>query len=163
MPIRPARPSDAEAIAAILDREIREGVAHFGDRAPRPAQLRAEIGQHATHPFLVLAQPEVVGFAAVRPWKQRAAYRWAAEVGIYLHPAAQGAGHGGQLLDGLIAAAREAGLRTLVAGMTLPNPASQGLFVSRGFTAAGRFECIGYKHGQWHDVGYWTLDLQSPA
>lgn len=145
---------------AILDREIHTGVAHFGDAAPSEDEVRGDVAQQATHPYLVFDDDGVLGFAALRPWKDRAAYRWSAEVGIYLAPGAQGRGLGGQLLDALIDAGSRAGLRTLVAGMTLPNPASQGLFESRGFRPAGRFPLIGFKEERWHDVGYWTLRLQ---
>lgn len=163
MPIRPAIPADASAIVAILGHAIRTSVAHFGDIAPSEAAVQRDIAQHDTHPFLVWEDGgQVLGFANLRPWKARAAYRWAAEIGIYLAPSAQGKGVGGRLVDALIVQGRSAGLRTLVAGMTLPNPSSQRLFEGRGFTAAGVFPQIGHKHGRWHDVGYWTRRLAPP-
>ncbi len=160
MPVRPAHATDAAPIVAILDREIREGVAHFGDTPPTEAEVRADIARQASHPYLVADEGgRVMGFASLKPWRERAAYRWSAEVGIYLAPDGQGRGLGGQLLDGLVARAPGAGLRNLVAGIALPNPASQRLFESRGFSPVGVFEAIGFKHGRWHDVGYWMLRL----
>jgi phosphinothricin acetyltransferase len=55
---------------------------------------------------------------------------------------------------------REQGYFKAYAGITLPNPASVRLHESVGFCPVGVFEGIGYKLGQWHDVGWWQLDLQ---
>lgn len=49
------------------------------------------------------------------------------------------------------------------AGIALPNAASVALHESVGFEALGVYRKVGYKHGQWHDVGWWQCSLQSPA
>ena len=46
------------------------------------------------------------------------------------------------------------------AGVTLPNPSSVGLHESMGFVPVGVFKQIGFKFGQWHDVGWWHLRLR---
>lgn len=47
-----------------------------------------------------------------------------------------------------------------VARITLPNPASVSLHEWIGFLLVGVNEGIGYKNGQWHDVGIWQLQLR---
>ena len=47
------------------------------------------------HPWLVVeVDGEVVGYASTSPMRNRPAYRWSVETGIYLAPKAQGRGLG---------------------------------------------------------------------
>jgi len=48
------------------------------------------------------------------------------------------------------------------AGITLPNEASVALHESMGFEQVGVNREIGWKHGAWHDVGWYQLEL-APA
>jgi L-amino acid N-acyltransferase YncA len=49
------------------------------------------------------------------------------------------------------------------AGITLPNPASVALHESFGFTPVGVYRGVGYKFGQWRDVGWWQSQLHDAA
>jgi phosphinothricin acetyltransferase len=49
------------------------------------------------------------------------------------------------------------------AGIALPNEASVALHESVGFRPLGVYRQVGYKHGQWRDVGWWQLTLQPLA
>ncbi|WP_404321278.1 GNAT family N-acetyltransferase [Arthrobacter luteolus] len=71
----------------------------------------------------------------------------------------RGTGLGKRLYAALVQRLGEQGYRTLVAGMTLPNPASEALHGSLGFTPVGVFRRVGFKHGAWHHVGWMQLDL----
>lgn len=51
------------------------------------------------------------------------------------------------------------GLPWLVA-VTLPNDTSVGLHEALGFTPVGVFRDVGFKHGAWHDVGWWQRPLR---
>ena len=55
----------------------------------------------------------------------RAAYRWACEVSVYLEPGRRRTGAGRALYDVLLRHLAERGYRPAIAGMTLPNPASE--------------------------------------
>ena len=46
------------------------------------------------------------------------------------------------------------------AGITLPNAKSVGLHESLGFSPVGVYRHVGYKLGEWHDVGWWHLALR---
>ncbi len=48
---------------------------------------------------------------------------------------------------------------TLLAGITIPNAASERLHESFGFRRVALLERVGWKFDQWHDVGYWELVL----
>jgi hypothetical protein len=47
----------------------------------------------------------------------------------------------------------------ILAGITLPNPASVALHEAMGLRPIGLYEGIGFKCGKWHDVGWWQLEL----
>jgi L-amino acid N-acyltransferase YncA len=159
---RPASAADAAAVATILAREVVDGVAHFGSTPPTTAEITQDITTAGRHPFLVAEQDGVVlGFAKASPWKAREAYAWTAELGVYLAPSAQGRGVGRTLVVALIAELESRGFRTLLAGIALPNPASVRLFESLGFETVGVMRNNGFKHGRWHDVGYWSKHLGS--
>ena len=52
-----------------------------------------------------------------------------------------------------------AGVVNAYAGITLPNVASVALHESLGFSKVGHYPHVGFKHGAWHDVGWWGLRL----
>ena len=62
-------------------------------------------------------------------------------------------------MTALLAILRLQGFHLAVAGVTLPNPGSVALHRSLGFTRIGEFEAIGYKHGRWHGVEWYGLEL----
>src|SRR4051794_24964594 len=96
----------------------------------------------------------LVGYAYGGPYKERAAYRWACEVSVYLEPGRRRSGVGRTLYEALFEQLVSRGFRTAVAGMTLPNPASEGLHRALGFAPVGTYRDIGWKNGRWHDVAW---------
>lgn len=167
MDIRPTTEGDLDAILAIINREIREGVAHFGVEPYTPGELREDLrtARERYAFFSAIVDGEVAGYAKGGAWKTRGAYRWAAEIGVYVRQGMQGQGVGRALYESLFRALRSKGIRTLIAGITLPNEASVRLHESMGMTHAATFHKVGYKHGGWRDTGYWELhwgDDQAP-
>ena len=69
-------------------------------------------------------------------------------------------GVGKALYDRLLSTLRAQGYRTLLGGITVPNPASVRLHESFGFRRVALLERVGWKFGTWHDVGYWELLLR---
>ncbi len=100
---------------------------------------------------------QLIGFARSGPWKTREAYSQTCEIGVYVRPEFHGKGVGKALYAALLPALRECGFRTVLAGIALPNPASVRLHESFGMTHFGTMHKVGYKFGQWWDVGYWEL------
>ncbi len=101
----------------------------------------------------------VAGFAYGSTHRSRAAYRWAADVTVYIGEGQRGQGVGSALYRALLQLLRRQGVTTACAGITLPNPASVGLHESLGFELVGIYRRIGWKAGTWHDVGWWQLQL----
>lgn len=114
----------------------------------------------ATHPWLVLERGgSVAGYAYAAQHRERAAYRWVADVSVYVDLAHRRAGIARALYGALFDLLREQGFRMAVAGVTLPNPASVALHESFGFEPVGVYRDIGWKAGAWRDVGWWQLRL----
>jgi L-amino acid N-acyltransferase YncA len=105
----------------------------------------------------------LAGYAKTATWRERAAYTWAAEVGIYVHPVFQGRGVGKALYRALIDISRRQGFHTLVAGITMPNEPSVRLHESVGFQRVGVYRRVGWKFGHWHDAGFWEMPLRDAS
>lgn len=113
------------------------------------------------YPWLVAKRDgELLGFAKASPHRSRGAYAWTAEVSVYVRADLHGRRIGSILYRRLIPLLREQGYMMLLAGITSPNPSSERLHAAFGFTHCGTFHRAGWKFGDWHDVGYWELQLQ---
>lgn len=163
--IRPVRHEDAAAIAAIYTRYVDETVITFEEEAPDAAEIARRIAEATrTHPWLVAeADGAIVGYAYARPFHPRAAYRWTCETSIYLAMDARGRGIGRPLYDALLETCTRAGFVAAIGLVTVPNPESERFHAATGFAAAGRLARVGWKHGAWHDVGYFERDLAPRA
>ena len=155
--MRAAGAADAAGIAAVYAPYVTDSVASFEGTAPDAEQVAARM---AGGPWLVACEgPDVVGFAYACPHRSRAAYRWSVDVSVYVAAASVGRGIGRTLYGVLLPGLRAAGLVTAHAGITLPNAASVGLHEALGFTKVAHYPHVGFKHGAWHDVGWWQLRL----
>ena len=70
-----------------------------------------------------------------------------------------GKGKGSELLGALLAELRSRHIHCVIGGVALPNPASVALLEKFNLRQVARFSEVGYKFGQWIDVGYWQLLL----
>ncbi len=158
--IRPARADDFDAIAAITNHYITSTAIHFGD-APETADGMRALWRDGRdrYPWFVADDGAVRGYAKAAAYRTRAAYAWIAEAGLYLAPDRVGAGLGHALYAALIAALRARGFRSVIGGIALPNPRSVALHERLGFAPVGIVKAAGWKHGAWHDVGFWQLAL----
>ncbi|AOS61943.1 GNAT family N-acetyltransferase [Actinoalloteichus hymeniacidonis] len=152
--IRAATREDAAACAAIYAPYVTDTAISFEEVPPTPAELADRIEQaQRGHAWLVVEDDgRVVGYAYGSPFASRPAYRWSCEVSVYLELGNRRTGAGRALYAALLDVLAQRGFRTAVAGMTLPNPASEGLHRALGFEPVGVFRDIGWKHGRWHDV-----------
>ena len=160
MIIRSADPQrDASACADIYAPYVVGSVASFEATAPPAAEIARRM--RAAHCWLLAERDgEIAGYAYGSTHNERAAYRWAADVAIYIDAAHHRAGIGRALYASLFERLRELGLWTLCAGVTLPNDASRGLHVAMGFVPVGTYRRIGWKDGAWRDVEWLQLDLR---
>jgi L-amino acid N-acyltransferase YncA len=160
--LRHADPSrDAAACAAIYAPSVLDGVASFEVYPPDAKEMGRRIeATSATHPWLVAERDgQVVGYAYASPHRGRAAYRWAAEVAVYVDPGSHRRGVGRELYGALLPLLARQRLHVACAGITLPNPPSVALHEAVGFEPVGVYRKIGFKAGAWQDVGWWQARL----
>ncbi|SMQ68103.1 GNAT family N-acetyltransferase [Agreia sp. VKM Ac-1783] len=103
-------------------------------------------------PFLVAVSPSgnVLGFAYVAPWKEKAAYRRTVENSIYLGPAATGKGLGKALMGELLTRAKAAGIKEVLAVIADQGAeASLKMHEGFGFKEVGRLGRVGFKFNRW--------------
>jgi L-amino acid N-acyltransferase YncA len=154
--VRDAVPGDGAACAAVYRPYVTDTVITFEYEPPTADDMARRIAiAQERHAWVVLeADDRVVGYAYAAPVKDRAAYRWACEVSVYLEPGRRRGGAGRALYESLFERLAARGYRRLIAGMTLPNEASEGLHRALGFEPIGVQRRIGWKHDAWHDVGW---------
>lgn len=163
--IRPARPDDAAAIAAIYASHVAGGIATFELDPPDPAEIaRRMTSSGGRLPWLVWDEAgAVAGYAYADRYNPREAYRWTVTTTIYLPEAACGRGLGRSLYAALIEELVRRGYAQAVALVSRPNPASERLHAALGFRLAGVVERAGWKLGRWIDVGTWQRSLADPG
>ena len=160
--IRLATAADAAQVADIYRPFCLDSCVSFETEAPDAAEMAARIEKiNRRYAWLVCEAPGVVrGYAYASPHRERAAYRWAVEVTVYVREGHRGAGVGRALYAELFRRLRAQGLCKAYAGILVPNPPSQAFHESMGFALVGIYRRIGFKLGAWRDVGWWGLDLQ---
>jgi phosphinothricin acetyltransferase len=163
--LRAARAADAEAIRTIYNHEVLTTTATF-DLVPRSLDdqqqwLAARSGAFsaivavdpAEHdPTGVVADGAVVGFGALSPYKERAAYRTSVEDSVYVRRDRGGQGIGRLLLTELLDIAASSGFHTVFARIEASGEASRALHARCGFRLVGIERETGRKFNRWLDV-----------
>lgn len=154
--IRPAVLDDAESIRQIYNHEVTATTATF-DLVPRSLQdqqdwLQQRSGAFATIVAIDAATGEVLGFSALSPYKERAAYRTSVEDSIYVRVDAQGRGVGRILLNNLLDLADQSGFHSVFARIEAGGDASRALHERCGFQLVGIEREVGRKFNKWLSV-----------
>jgi phosphinothricin acetyltransferase len=165
--VRPAEREDLAAILAIYNHYVRHTAATF-EIVPPGVEERGEWfarhDQTGRHRLLVAEEdaPGVVGWASTSEFRPRAAYATTVESSVYCHPEAQRRGLGTCLYRELFLAIEHEDVERIVAGVTLPNPASVALHVRFGFVPVGTFHRVGRKFERYWDVEWFERPLRLP-
>lgn len=159
--IRTAVPSDAKAIRAIYAPMVEGTAISFELEPPSVEEMAQRIESTLkVYPYLVAERDgQVLGYAYASQHRAREAYRWSVDVTVYIAPHAHRCGIGRALYGHLLPILERQGFHAAYAGIALPNAGSVGLHEAFGFTHIGTYPEVGFKHGQWHDVGYWRKAL----
>jgi L-amino acid N-acyltransferase YncA len=166
--IRGAEAADAAAIAAIYAPHVLTGTVSFEIDPPDARAMRGRMSaSEGLYPWLVATsgEPEggVIGYAYATKFRDRPAYRYVCETSIYLTDASSGSGVGRLLYEALIDTLRAQGFVHAIGAIALPNDRSIRLHEAVGFRRAGVYREVGFKHGQWIDVGIWQCQLNEPV
>jgi L-amino acid N-acyltransferase len=152
--LRPASLDDAEPIRAIYNREVESSTATF-DLVARSLEVqRAWLADRSGAFTAIVATDgdEVVGFGALSPYKERAAYRTTVEDSVYVRTDRQGRGIGRLLVTGLLDTAAAHGFHAVMARIEAGGTASRALHEACGFALVGVEREVGRKFNRWLDV-----------
>lgn len=154
--VRPARAADAEAIRTIYNHEVLSTTATF-DLVPRSLDdqrqwLAARSGAFSAIVAEDVELGEAVGFAALSPYRERAAYRTSVEDSVYVRRDRAGEGIGRLLLDELLDLAADSGFHAVFARIESSGTASRALHERCGFRLVGIEREVGRKFNRWLDV-----------
>jgi L-amino acid N-acyltransferase YncA len=160
-PVRMARSEDGPAVAEIYRPYVLETAISFEETPPTASEMSGRIvATLDAYPFLVIEDDgEVVGYAYGSAHRARAAYRWSVDVTVYTARHLHRRGIGRKLYVELLARLARQGFHSAFAGIALPNDKSIGLHEAMGFRGLGAYQEVGFKFGQWHDVGWWRFSL----
>ncbi len=163
--VRLARPEDAQDVLAIYGPIVLATAISFELEAPSVQETQARIASTLPElPWLAFElDGHVAGYAYASRHRQRAAYQWSVDVSVYVAAQARRRGVGRRLYAPLLEIVRALGYYTACAGIALPNAASVALHEAMGFVPVGVFRNVGYKLGEWHDVGWWQCPLRQYA
>lgn len=160
--IRLAAADDAAAIAAIYRPYVEDSRISFEEEAPDAIEIARRMAgdQPGLYPWFVAEEDgRLLGFASSSAFRTRRAYRWTVETGVYLDPVAKGRGVGRALLTRLIGVLERQGFVAAIGAIALPNEPSVALHEKLGFVRNGTYRQVGFKLGEWLDVGLWQKEL----
>ncbi len=152
--IRDARLEDMPDIREIYNHYVANSTVTFDEVAQSLRETRSKF-QHLKKlgmPYLVAesASQQILGYAYVYPWKEKAAYRFTVENSIYLRAASTGKGLGKVLMGELITRSKQAGLKEIIAVIADRGAeASIKMHQDFGFKEIGRMGKVGFKFERW--------------
>lgn len=151
MIIRPATPSDAEAIVAIQNPIIRDTAITFNSEVKTPQMVVASMQEL---PCFLVAEDggRLLGFASYTQFRRGVGYARAMEHTIVLHTEARGQGTGRALMQAVEDHARARDVGSLWAGVSGENPDGVAFHAQVGFQTVATLPKVGFKFGRWMDL-----------
>lgn len=159
MIFRLATPDDAAGILEIYGPYVRDTSITFETVVPSGEEMAGRISKYGEQwPWLVAEENgRIAGYAYASRYRERVAYQWSVECSVYVHNDFLRRGLARALYTGLFRLLQKQGYRNVYAVINLPNDRSVALHESLGFRWFATYEQVGYKLGQWKNVGWWRL------
>ncbi|MGM9681677.1 MAG: GNAT family N-acetyltransferase [Eubacteriales bacterium] len=153
--IRPAVPDDVNAVREIYANYILNTTVTFEYAVPSVSDFDRRFDTvTAIYPWLVaLSDGKIIGYAyADRPFSDRTAYCFDADLSVYLSPSFAGVGVGSRLYQALIEILCELGYRNVYGIVSGEKAVSIAFHEKMGFRRIGIMENSGFKFNRWLDV-----------
>jgi L-amino acid N-acyltransferase YncA len=152
--IRAATEQDLPSVREIYNHYVLNSAVTFDEKPQTLAALRKKfaVATKLRMPYLVAENPrgQLLGVAWLFPWQGNTANRRSVELSIYLGPAATGKGLGRVLMEQLLAEAKLAGIRDVIAVIADKGAeASIQMHKKFGFKEVGRMGKVGFKYERW--------------
>ena len=152
--VRDATAKDLPYVREIYNHYVMNSTVTFDESPMTLAEIKRKFAKitEKKMPFIVAENPsgQLLGYAYVYPWKEKAAYRYTVENSIYLGPASTGKGLGRVLLGELIERSKKAGLKEIIA-VIADKGADASIAIHRdfGFKEIGHMGKVGFKFDRW--------------
>lgn len=164
--VRTVTPEDAARLLEIYRPYVEKTAITFEYDVPTEEDFRRRIEKTLErYPYIAAVRKEegqgerILGYAYLGPFKERAAYDWAAEVSIYIDENCRGMGLGKLLYRNLEGISRKMNLINLEACIAYPRQDDEYLTQNSvqfhahlGFRFVGQFYQCGCKFGRWYDM-----------
>jgi phosphinothricin acetyltransferase len=157
--IRTVTNADFREMLTIYTPYIQNTSITFETEVPAEADFNNRVNSYLINwPWLVCEVEGVIaGYAYASRYRERVAYQWSVECSVYVHDYYQRAGVARALYATLFEILKRQGFRNVYAVINLPNDKSVAFHESCGFKHFATYEQVGYKLGQWKNVGWWRL------
>jgi len=161
--IRLATDNGADAIGAIYRPVVEETAISFETIAPDESEIARRVAETlTTYPWLVCERgSRIAGYAYATRHRVRASYQWSVDTSVYIDEADRRSGVARGLYLSLFGILAAQGFFNAFAGIALPNPGSVALHEAMDFEKLGVYRRVGFKLGEWRDVGWWQLNLRA--
>lgn len=161
--IRPGADSDLDELTRIYNHYVVETPITFDIEPLTVEQRRPWLTSHpdrGPHRLLVAEEAgKILGYATSSPFRPKPAYSTSVETSVYLAPEHVGRGVGGLLYTALFEVLEQEDVHLALAGVALPNEASERLHLRFGFRPVGVYEEVGRKFGRFWDVAWFQKKL----
>lgn len=159
--IRPATIQDAGEILKIYSPFILNSGITQETEIPTIESFRERIiSTMEERPWLVCEMDsEIAGYAYAGKHRERKGYQWCVEPSVYVDEKYYRFGVAKALYTALFDILQLQGYVNAYAVITLPNEKSVAFHENFGFRYLTTYKKIGYKLGQWHDVGWWEKQV----
>lgn len=159
--IRIATIKDAEQLLQIYAPYVEKTAITFEYEIPSLEEFESRISNVLKkYPYLVAERDgEILGYAYVGSFKERAAYDWSVETSIYVDENKKHLGIGGKLHEALENVLKEQGILNMNACIGYPevedeylNKNSVEFHEHLGYQMVGKFHNCGYKFDRWYHM-----------
>jgi L-amino acid N-acyltransferase YncA len=153
--IRPAKATDAPALAALLNHWIERTAVTFNPVPKTPKDILDMIASKAAsgHAFLVAeAEGTLLGQASYGQFRGGVGYKTCMEHSISLLPGIHGKGLGRALMAAIEDHAREQGAHQMIAGVSGENAEGRGFHHRMGYRHIATIPQAGFKFGRYMDL-----------
>ena len=156
----------AQAILDIFNEAIVTSTALY-DYVPRPlSSMEGWFAAKDKGNFPVIGVEDAAGtllaFGSYGTFRAWPAYKYTVEHSVYVHKDHRGHGLGLQVMQALIATARQRDVHAMVGAIDASNVGSIALHARLGFQHVGTMPQVGFKFGRWLDLALYQLLLDTP-
>jgi len=159
--IRPLHINDTKALLDIYNYYVLNTTVTFDIEALSIEIFIEKLNQiNVDYPFIVYEEDnEILGYAYGSRFRPKPAYNFVVESTVYVKHTEHGKQIGTKLYAELIRLLKVTNLHTVLGVLTIPNEASIKLHEKFGFEQVANLKEVGFKFGEWQNIGIWQLNL----